>query len=418
MNPRKLLLESFTAAVKAADPVHIVPHHLPKPPVGRTLVIGAGKAAAVMAQAVENHWPHDAPLAGLVVTRYGHALPTQKIQVIEAGHPIPDGRGMQAAKAILTATRQLTADDLLLCLFSGGGSSLLALPLPPASLRDLQVLTRQLLRCGASIQEINAVRKHLSAIQGGRLAAACRAPILALIISDVTGDDATHIASGPCTPDPTTCADALDVLDRYRLNTPSPVLRILRENHETPKPGAFVFCKVENRIIANSHRSLVAAADYFQTHTLNVQILGDTVTGEAREIAKSQAALTQEIHRYPHTLRAPIALLSGGETTVTVRGNGKGGRNTEFLLSLAIALDGQRDTYAVACDTDGIDGSEDNAGAIITPDSLVRARQQGMHAPHYLARNDTYTFFKQLSDLVITGATHTNVNDYRAIIML
>ncbi len=417
MTPHELLLESFAVAVKAADPAHIVPQHLPSPPKGRTLVIGAGKAAAAMAQAVEKHWPDSAPIEGLVVTRYGHALPTQKIKVIEADHPIPDDNGMQAAKAMLAAVEQLRADDLLLCLFSGGGSSLLPLPLPGVSLLDLQSLTRQLLRCGANIQEINAVRKHVSAIQGGRLAAACKAPILALIISDVTGDDATHIASGPCAPDSTTSADALDVLQQYRLASPPSVLNVLRQNQETPKPGSKIFQHVENRVIAHSHRSLVAAADYFQRCNIHTLILGDTVTGEAREIAKSYAALAREIYRYPHTLRTPIALLSGGETTVTVHGDGKGGRNSEFLLSLALALDGQENTYAIACDTDGIDGSEDNAGAIITPNTLTRARQLGLDASDYLVRNDAYSFFQQLGDLVTTGATHTNVNDYRVILI-
>ena len=417
MTPRELLLESFAVAVKAADPAHILPQHLPSPPKGRTLVIGAGKAAATMALAVEKHWPDSAPIEGLVVTRYGHALPTQKIKVIEADHPIPDDNGMQAARTMLAAVEQLCADDLLLCLFSGGGSSLLPLPLPGVSLQDLQSLTRQLLRCGASIQEINAVRKHVSAIQGGRLAATCKAPILALIISDVTGDDATHVASGPCAPDSTTSADALHVLQQYRLASPPSVLDVLRQNQETPKPGSKIFQHVENRVIAHSHRSLVAATDYFQRCNIHTLILGDTVTGEAREIAKSYAALAREIYRHPRTLCAPIALLSGGETTVTVHGDGKGGRNSEFLLSLALVLDGQENTYAIACDTDGIDGSEDNAGAIITPDTLTRARKLGLNASDYLVRNDAYSFFQQLGDLVTTGATHTNVNDYRAILI-
>lgn len=417
MNPREWLLESFTAAVKAADPAHIVAQHLPHPTKGRTLVIGAGKAAAAMAQAVENHWPSAAPFEGIVVTRYGHALPTRKIKVVEAGHPVPDEQGMQAARIILEEAGKLTADDLLLCLFSGGGSSLLALPLPGIALQDLQSITRQLLRCGASIQEINTVRKHLSAILGGRLAAACRAPIRALIVSDVTGDAATHIASGPCAPDPTTCAAAINILNRYRLDVPLSIQQVLQANNDTPKPGASVFRTVENRIIANSHQSLTAAADYFRSRNIDTLILGDSVTGEAREIAKSYAALAKEIYQYPRTLQAPIALLSGGETTVTVLGGGKGGRNAEFLLSLAIALDGQANTYAIACDTDGIDGSEDNAGAVITPNTLIRAQQMGMNADDYLTRNDAYTFFERLGDLVTTGPTRTNVNDYRAIVI-
>jgi hydroxypyruvate reductase len=317
----------------------------------------------------------------------------------------------------------LTPDDLLLCLFSGGGSSLLALPVDGISLQDLKEITQQLLHCGASIQEINTVRKHLSAIQGGRLAAACMAPVLALIISDVTGDAATHIASGPCAPDPTTFSDALAVLDRYDLDAPSTIKRILcagRDGalHETPKTGSAIFAQVENRIIANAHASLVAAAHYFQSHGITPLILGDTVTGEAREIAKSYAAFAREIRYYPHGLKAPVALLSGGETTVTIKGNGRGGRNTEFLLSLLIELDGLEEVYALACDTDGLDGSENNAGALITPDSLARARKLGLNATEFLSNNDAYTFFQQLNDLVITGATYTNVNDYRAILIL
>lgn len=423
MNPRDGLLESFSVAVKAANPLHIVPQHLPKPPKGRTLVAGAGKASAAMAQAVERNWPSDAPLDGLVVTRYGHGLPTSKIKVVEAGHPLPDNHGEQASHEILTMVRTLTPDDLLLCLFSGGGSSLLALPVDGISLQDLKEITQQMLRCGANIQEINTVRKHLSAIQGGSLAAACRASVLALIISDVTGDAATHIASGPCAPDPTTFSDALAVLDRYHLDAPPAVRQILcagRDGivHETPKPNSAIFAQVENRIIANAHASLVAAAHYFQSHGITPLILGDTVTGEAREIAKSYAAFAKEIRCYPHRLKAPVALLSGGETTVTVKGNGRGGRNSEFLLSLMIELDGLEEVYALACDTDGLDGSETNAGALITPNSLARAEKLGLNAAKFLNNNDAYTFFQQLNDLVITGATYTNVNDYRAILIL
>ncbi len=423
MDARSVLLESFAVAVKAADPLHIVPQHLPKPPKGRTLVVGAGKAAAAMAQAVENYWPSGTQLDGLVITRYGHGLPTTKIKVVEAGHPIPDSHGEQASRDIMAMVKALTPDDLLLCLFSGGGSSLLALPVDSIPLQELGEITQQLLRCGASIQEINTVRKHLSAIQGGRLAAACKAPILALIISDVTGDAATHIASGPCTPDPTTFSDALAVLSRYDLDAPSAVKQILCAGKdgvvsETPKPGPAIFAQTENRIIANAHASLVAAAQYFQHLGITPLILGDTVTGEAREIAKSYAAFAREIRLYPQGLKAPVALLSGGETTVTIKGDGRGGRNTEFLLSLLIELDGLEEVYALACDTDGLDGSESNAGALITPDSLARAKKLGLSAAAFLANNDAYTFFQQLNDLVITGATYTNVNDYRAILIL
>lgn len=423
MNPRDYLLESFSAAIKAADPIHIVPQHLPDLPKGRTLVVGAGKAAAAMAQAVETVWPSNARLDGFVVTRYGHGLPTRRIKVIEAGHPIPDENGEQASREILTAVKALKPGDLLLCLFSGGGSSLLCLPVDGISLQELKAATHQLLRCGASIQEINTVRKHLSAIQGGRLAAACKAPVLALIISDVTGDAATHIASGPCSPDPTTFSDALAVLDRYNLDVAPAVRQILfagkeRTLNETPKPGSSIFAHVENRIIANAHQSLIAAANYFQSRNIAPLILGDTVTGESREIAKSYAALAKEIRYYPQWLKAPVALLSGGETTVTVKGNGRGGRNSEFLLSLLIELAGLEKTYALACDTDGLDGSENNAGALITPDSFARAKNLVLSTSAFLADNDAYTFFQQLNDLVITGPTYTNVNDYRVILIL
>ncbi len=423
MNPRGCLLKSFLTAVKAADSLHIVPQHLPSPPQGRTFVAGAGKAAAAMAQAVENAWPSDAQLKGLVVTRYGHALPTHRIKVIEAGHPIPDEQGEQASREILAAVRTLTSEDLLLCLFSGGGSSLLSLPIDGISLQDLKEMTHQLLRCGASIQEINIVRKHLSAIQGGRLAAACKAPVLALIISDVTGDAATHIASGPCSPDASTFSDAFEVLHRYDLEAPPAVKQVFGEGmargiNETLKPDSLVFAGVENRIIANAHQSLVAAADYFQSQHIAPLILGDTVTGESREIAKSYAALAREIRLHPQLLKAPIALLSGGETTVTIKGSGRGGRNSEFLLSLLIELAGQERTYALACDTDGLDGSENNAGALITPDSMMRAKELGLNASSFLSNNDAYTFFQQLNDVVITGPTYTNINDYRAILIL
>ncbi len=423
MNPRGYLLESFAAAVKAADPIHMVPQHLPRPPKGRTFVVGAGKASAAMALAVENSWPANTQLDGLVVTRYGHTLPTSKIKVVEAGHPIPDENGEQASRQILIAVKALKSEDLLLCLFSGGGSSLLSLPIDGVSLSELKYVTRQLLRCGASIQEINTVRKHLSAIQGGRLAAACRAPILALIISDVTGDEVTHIASGPCAPDPTTFSDALAVLDRYNLDMSATIRQIflaVKEHAvtETPKPGSPIFNNVENRIIANAHQSLIASANYFQGLNIDTLILGDTVTGESREIAKSYAALAREIRFYPQLLKAPIALLSGGETTVAIKGNGRGGRNSEFLLSLLIELADLERIYALACDTDGIDGTENNAGALITPDSFIRAKKLGLNAASFLANNDGYTFFQQLNDLVITGPTYTNINDYRIILIL
>lgn len=423
MSPRKLLLDSFNIAVAAADPLNIVPPHLPKPPKGRTFVVGAGKAAAAMALAVERHWPKKAVLDGIVITSYGHGLPTSRIAVHEAGHPIPDEQGERAAKKILVKVKQLGADDLLLCLVSGGGSSLLSLPVAGISLSELKSVTRELLRCGAAIQEINTVRKHLSSIQGGRLAAECHSPILTLIISDVTGDEPTNIASGPCAPDPTTYQDALTILERYRINQPCSVIKALRSGarnklDETPKPGDIIFRNVENRVIATSHNSLIAAGDFFCSKGISTAILGATVTGEARDVAKVYAALAYEIRQYSHPWRSPVVLVSGGETTVTVNGEGRGGRNTEFLLSLAIELGGARNIYALACDTDGIDGLGDNAGAIITPDSLYRAEQMGINFSALLADNNTYDFFKQTGDLVITNITRTNVSDYRVIIVL
>src|SRR5438309_7293300 len=409
MDPKQLLMQSFKAAVAAADPLKILPSHLPHPPSGRTLVIGAGKAAASMALAVEQHWPRDAPLEGLAITRYRHGLPTRRVRVIEAGHPVPDEAGETAAKEILQRTTSLAPSDLLLALISGGGSALLSLPVETVGMEALKATTRELLRSGAPIQDINTVRKHLSAIQGGRLAAACRAPVLALIISDVTGDDPTHIASGPCAPDPTTCDDARSVLEKYRIAFPGRL-------SETPKPGDPAFRRVENRIIATAHRSLEAAAEVFAKQNIQPVILGDTITGEAAEVAKVMAGLVREIRKYSTPFRPPVALISGGECTVTLRGEGgRGGRCSEFLLSLGIEL--EPGVHAMAADTDGIDGSEDNAGAFMTPDSINRASSKGLDAKALLANHDSYGFFSALGDLLVTGPTRTNVNDYRAIIV-
>ncbi|HET9701081.1 MAG TPA: glycerate kinase [Burkholderiales bacterium] len=422
MNPRKLLLDSFKAAVAAADPLKIVPPHLPRPPRGRTLVVGAGKAAASMAAAVERHWPTGAPLEGLVITRYGHGLPTRRIRVVEAGHPVPDEQGEAAAAEILQRAMALGRDDLLLALVSGGGSSLLSLPVEGVPMADLKAVTRELLRSGAPIQDMNTVRKHLSRIQGGRLAAACPARTLALTISDVTGDDPTHIASGPCAPDPTTYADALGILERNGVKPPASVQALLRGGvagnpGETPKPGDPLFRRVENRVIATAHASLEAAAKFFRGQGIRPVILGDSVTGEARDVGSVYAALVKEVRDHGHPWKAPVALISGGEATVTVRGQGRGGRCTEFLLSLAIELGGMRGAWALAADTDGIDGSEDNAGAIATPDSLRRAAKLGLGAEKLLAVNDAWGFFDALGDLVVTGPTRTNVNDYRVILI-
>ncbi len=421
---RELLLGSFHAALRAADPLHIVPNHLPPPPRGRTVVVGAGKAAASMASAVESHWPAGKPLEGLVVTRYGHGLPTKRIEVIEASHPVPDDAGEKAATRILDLAAGLSADDLLLVLVSGGGSALLSLPADGVSMADLKAVTRELLACGAPIEDINTVRKHLSRIQGGRLAASTQARVAALIISDVTGDDPTHIASGPCAPDPTTFADAISVLQRYRVSAPAAVQARLRDGAahriaETPKPGDDAFgARVDNRVIATAHASLQAAADFARSKGITPLVLGDSVTGEASEVAKAYAALAREVKHHGQPARAPVALISGGETTVTVKdGHGRGGRNSEFLLSLAIALDGQAGTWALACDTDGIDGSEDNAGAWLAPDTIRRARAMGLDPRAMLAGNDGYGFFAAVDSLVVTGPTRTNVNDFRVILV-
>ncbi len=423
MDPRALLIESFHAAVGAADPQKILPPHLPQPPEGKTLVVGAGKAAAAMALAVEQHWPSTAPLDGLAITRYRHGLLTNRIQVIEAGHPVPDESGERAAREILRLTKTLGANDLLLALVSGGGSSLLSLPVEGIGMDELKATTKELLRCGAPIQDMNTVRKHISSIQGGRLAAACKARVMALIISDVTGDDPTHIGSGPCAPDPSTYQDAQDIFTRYGVKAPASVVAHLQrgargEIAETPKPGDKLFRRVENRVIATAQGSLQAAADYFRVKGITPVVLGDSVTGEACEVAKVYAALARQIRGRGEPFKPPLALISGGECTVTVRGNGRGGRCSEFLLALALELEGMPDAYAIACDTDGIDGSEDNAGAVLAPDSLARAAGSGISAKKLLANNDGYSFFEVLNDLVVTGPTRTNVNDFRVILVL
>lgn len=376
-----------------------------------------------MALAVEQHWPADKKLFGIALTRYGHALSLERIRWVEAGHPVPDEAGEQAAREMLGAARAIKSVDLLLALISGGGSALLSLPAEGISLGDLRKVTQDLLRSGAPIQEINTVRKHLSQIQGGRLAAACKAPVLTLIISDVTGDDPTHIASGPCAPDPTTFQEAVDVLNRFDVKPPRAVLEHLicglrGEREETPKPGSAVFEHVENRVIATARDSLEAAAALFRENGIEPVILGDSITGEAREVAKVMAALAREIRRHGSPFKPPVALLSGGECTVTVRGTGgRGGRCGEFLLALGLELAATADVHAIAADTDGIDGSEDNAGALLAPDSLARARAHGLDARKLLATNDSYGIFSALGDLVVTGPTRTNVNDYRAILI-
>jgi len=386
---RALLEESFRAAVAAADPRRILASHLPRPPKGRTFVAAAGKAAASMAVAVEENWR--APLEGVAITRYGHGLPTRHIRVIEAGHPVPDEAGHAAAHELLEQVKRLGEDDLLLALVSGGGSSLLSLPAPGISMGELKSITGRLLKSGADIREMNTVRKHLSAIAGGRLAAACRAPVVALIISDVVGDDPTHIASGPCAADPTTIDDAKAVLRKYGIDYHGPF-------SESPKS-----VKAANKVIATAMRSLEAAAAVFQSGKIRPLILGDTITGEAREVGREMAQLAQRT-------KGPAALISGGECTVTIEGEaGRGGRCAEFLLSLGIE---KPDIWAIAADTDGIDGSEDNAGAVWSPEFAHRA-----DAKAFLARHDSYGFFKDVGGLLVTGPTRTNVNDFRAILI-
>ena len=420
---RDILLGSFQAALTAADPGAIVPAHLPPPPAGRTLVVGAGKAAAAMAAAVEAAWPARAPLDGVVITRYGHGMPTKRIRVVEAGHPVPDESGEAAAREILATAGALGEDDLLLALVSGGGSSLLALPVPGIEMADLKAVTRDLLASGAPIQDMNTVRKHLSAIQGGRLALATRARVLALVISDVTGDDPTHIASGPCSPDPTTYADAIGILARFGVAAPPAIAAHLArgaagEIPETPKPGDQGFNRVDVRVIATAHASLMAAAAFVQARGITPMVLGDSITGESREVAKVHAAIARQLRRHAHPFRPPVAVISGGETTVTVRGKGKGGRCSEFLMSLAVELEGLDDTWALAADTDGIDGAESNAGAVVAPDTLARAAARGLDAKRMLDDNDGFGFFSALGDLVVTGPTRTNVNDFRVVLVL
>ena len=420
MKERQLLREMFEAAIAAASPDKAVPANLPPPPAGRTIVVGAGKAAASMARAVEAHWPDDKALSGLVVTRYGHGVGRLKrIEVVEAAHPIPDAAGQNAARRILDLVRGLGSDDLALCLISGGGSALLSLPAPGITLDDKQALNKALLRSGANINEINCVRKHLSAIKGGRLAvAAAPARIVSLIISDVPGDDPSVIASGPTTPDATTLEDARAVLRRYGIVPPPSVQALLDDSKsETPKPGDPAFTRSETRIIAAPQASLMAAAELAGRAGYCPLILGDALEGEAKEVGKVMAGIARQVAVHGQPAPAPCVLISGGETTVTVGGAGKGGRNVEFLLSLAVELDGRPRIYAIAGDTDGTDGAEEVAGAIVTPGSLARASQFGLNARALLADNDAHNFFRTLGDQVVTGPTLTNVNDFRAVLI-
>jgi hydroxypyruvate reductase len=415
--PRQLLRAMFDAAIAAAQPALCVPKHLPAAPKGRLVVIGAGKASAAMARAVEDHWRGS--LEGLVVTRYGYAVPCERIEIVEAAHPVPDAAGESAARRLLDRVRGLTADDLVLCLISGGGSSLLPLALPGLTLADKQALNRALLASGASITEINCVRRHLSAIKGGRLAAACHpARVVNLLLSDVPGDDAIDIASGPTVPDPTTCGDALAILRRYGIAVPPRALAILESGEgETLKPGDARLPPIETHFIATPQMALEAAARVARDAGWQPYILGDAIEGEAREVAKTMAGIGLQVARRGQPVAAPCVLLSGGETTVTLRGKGRGGRNVEFLLSLGIALNGQAGIHALAGDTDGVDGQEEIAGALLAPDTLARAWAQGLRPRERLDDNDGHGFFEALGDSVVTGPTLTNVNDFRAIVI-
>ena len=436
-DPPGLLRALYAAAVSRALPADVTAAHLPAPPdpkLGRTLVLGAGKAGGAMAAAVDALWPVDAPISGLVVTRYDHVPPAYRakpgrIEVVEARHPVPDEAGRRAAQRIVDLTRGLTKDDLVLCLISGGGSALLSLPAPGLAFEDKQAINSALLKCGAAIDEMNTVRKHLSAIKGGRLAALCApARVLTLLISDVPGDDPSVIASGPTVPDASSCADALAILARYGIPLPAVARAGLESGaFETPKPGDVCFAGHEVRLIATPQQSLEAAAALARRHGLAAHILSDEVEGESREVGKVHAALARAVARHGQPPSAPFTrpcvILSGGETTVTVRaqpgkGGGRGGRASEFLLGCAIALQGQPGVWALSADTDGIDGIEHNAGALITPDTLARATALGLKPAEFLDRHDAFSFFEALGDLLVSGPTFTNVNDFRALLVL
>jgi hydroxypyruvate reductase len=412
---QSLLRHMFDAAIASAQAEVCVPRHMPQPPAGRTLVIGAGKASAAMARALEQHW--QGPLAGLVVTRYGYRVPCESIEIVEAAHPVPDEAGLRAAERLLGLVDGLSADDLVICLVSGGGSALLPLPQSGLTLADKQAINRALLGCGASISEMNCVRRHLSAVKGGRLAAACHpAKVVNLLISDVPGDDPVDIASGPTVGDPTSCADALAIVERYQIDLPAKAREILESGQgETVKPDDGRLEGLQTHLIATPQMALEAAAAVARQAGVMPHILGDSIEGEAREVGKVMAGIALQVARHRMPFEPPCVLLSGGETTVTLRGDGRGGRNVEFLLSLAIALEGEAGIHAMAGDTDGVDGVEEIAGAQIDPGTLGRAWALAINPAAALANNDGHGFFGALGDAVVTGPTLTNVNDFRAI---
>lgn len=416
--PRELLENMFKAAIQAAQPESCIPPFLPEKPKGRTIVIGAGKASAEMARVLEANW--DGPLEGTIVTRYGHAVPCKQIKILEAAHPVPDEAGLQGSKELLNTVANLTADDLVICLISGGGSSLLPLPGEGVTLEDKQNISRALLKSGANINEMNCVRRHLSAIKGGRLAAACYpAKVVNLLISDVPGDNPMDIASGPTAGDPTSCADALDIIRRYSIDIPAGVRELLESgNGETIKPDDKRLANVSTHLIATPQLALLAAAEVAKKAGVNPVLLGDSIEGESKDVAKVMAGIALSVRAHGQPVEAPCVLLSGGETTVTIRGDGRGGRNVEFLLSVAVSLNGADNVYGIAGDTDGVDGQEEIAGAICTPDTIRRAWEKKIHPRDSLDNNDGHSFFEALGDSVMTGPTLTNVNDFRAILIL
>ncbi|MFS8184063.1 glycerate kinase [Pseudovibrio denitrificans] len=414
-DPKRFLSDLFYAAIESAQPEKCIPNFLPAHPKGRLIVIGAGKASAAMARAVEDNW--DGDLSGLVITRYGYNVPCQSIEIIEAAHPVPDQAGLNGAKRMLELVSDLSADDTVLCLISGGGSSLLPLPFDGLSLEDKQSINKELLRCGATISEMNCVRRHLSQIKGGRLAAACHpAKVINLLISDVPGDDPINIASGPTVADPTTCADALAIVERYKIKLPARALEILETGAgETPDADDPRLANVETHMIATPQIALEAAAALAEQQGISTYILGDSIEGEASDVGVVMAGIAKQVAARGQPFKAPCLLLSGGETTVTIKGKGRGGRNVEFLLSLAVSLDGQKGVYALAGDTDGVDGIEEIAGAYCDPTTLERAWGKEINPRLSLANNDGHGFFEAIGDSIITGPTLTNVNDFRAI---
>lgn len=418
--PAALLRRLFDATIASAQPARVVPPHLPDPESigsGRLIVIGAGKASAAMARAVEDHWP--GPLEGLVVTRYGYRVPCERIEIVEAAHPIPDAAGLQAAQRIAALVSDLAPEDFVLCLISGGGSALLPAPAAGLTLADKQDINTQLLKSGASIAEMNCVRRHLSTLKGGRLAALCHpARVLTLLISDVPGDHLPDIASGPTVADPSSCADALAILERYRIDLPAAARALLTSGAgETLKPGDPRLARTETRLISSPQIGLQAAAALALAAGYQPCILGDSLEGEAREVGRVMAGMARQVAKHGQPVAAPCVLLSGGETTVTVRGQGRGGRNVEFLLALGLALDGHPRIHALAGDTDGVDGQEEIAGALLGPDSLARARALGIRPTERLDDNDGHGFFGALGDAVVTGPTLTNINDFRAVLI-